>query len=786
VAKDREQIKTHLAIEDLPPLPPSATKTIRASSEYSFPATSRHNSPNAKKATFDENTSTSAGKSRLSGTPKKMSSATANSRRSSLHTPKAALPENNPSISNLSDVSKNSSKVSRFKEEFDSKDQKSKKRTSIANMFSFAANSIQTRRRKNESVDSFDGVIDEPRRLQRALALTEQKDAAGLLAKAIRDKQVEKSALYLKGNKDLAQREVFRQRSSSFCRPRGDSLAAEEAAAAAAGRRGSEMRQRGDWHRRSTSETLLRPDASLPTLQPPPLAPGAVPRAHSTGHLTPEFTTPVFSGSSFLTPGGRQSSGRSMSISIDPTATGPSEMLRQQSFQRNDMPAVMETPETEYVPEKAGNVSFSVARPFTMDSNDSNLDLGAWSRYPSHTREQRTGSASTRDDVKTRDFAYDINPLNVTVESSDNEVSSGKKKRGKRKKKRAGTVPKSRSIMFEGLRNYARIFTRTSSAEFLHHGKGHRSSISAGGALEHPELEILPPIFAPLPVIPDRTRQDEDDPGLAPTKQDIELKQLKHRRKDHGHSFAEPSRPGPSRVDGSAEENKTRPEEPRRVASSPALVGTLTAPDGSLVHSALTYARHYESCVYLPPSTSHSNSSRPFGLVSSDSSYARITNTSTLHSPAPSSPGGSALVDKMLASQPTSANVSPLPSPLASPVLAPMQSLDETVNEAMLNPNPHPKKLIERSAHSHSQSVGSVASLRASSMDLLKTLKDAEERERRRALGDLLSRARNSMSEERRERSLEFLHGKGEQGGSEEGHRTWPGAYRGGVSVEAI
>jgi hypothetical protein len=380
-----------------------------------------------------------------------------------------------------------------------------------------------------------------------------------------------------------------------------------------------------------------------------------------------------------------------------------------------------------------------------------------------------------------------IDPLNIAAESSENEGDDSKsKKKGKKKKKRAGTLPKSKSQMFGGLRNYARIFTRSSSAEFLNYGKGHRSSISAGGHLEHPELELLPPVFAPMPTIPDRRHDEAEDPGLAPGRDEIELKQMKHRRADHGHSFYEPSRAGPSRLDGSTDgASASKPEEARRVASSTALVGnnTLQALYGTLVTPALAYARHYESCVYLPPSTSHSTVSRSnlnFNMLH-ENSYSRMTNHS-----APRSPSGSALIDKMLASQPTSANVSPLPSPLASPVLAPIQmpSIGEVTNPM-------------RGGHAQSKSASSVTSLRASSMDLLKTLKEAEERERKRAFEDLLNRTRNSLSEERRRRStevsvrnLESEHAKplveryDLPAPLASGHQTWPGSFR-RSSVEA-
>ena len=93
----------------------------------------------------------------------------------------------------------------------------------------------------------------------------------------------------------------------------------------------------------------------------------------------------------------------------------------------------------------------------------------------------------------------------------------------------------------------------------------------------------------------------------------------------------------------------------------------------------------------------------------------------------------------------------------------------------------------------HSHSIGSVASLRASSVNLLKTLKEAEERERQLALEGLLSKARISTSEERKETGeMSVAEGKRPMTGDynisnrPDYNSTWPGAFRGtGAAVEA-
>ncbi|KAF2142674.1 uncharacterized protein K452DRAFT_297925 [Aplosporella prunicola CBS 121167] len=166
----------------------------------------------------------------------------------------------------------------------------------------------------------------------------------------------------------------------------------------------------------------------------------------------------------------------------------------------------------------------AVEDPFSDDpfGDDTNFPLGAWSRYPSHTRGARTASAGEVDLIRARDFAYELRLSDIVdetpVDSEDEDEQQGGKGKGKKPraptaatnrtmtplaqrkgkyKSRIGTVPKSKSITFgrNFLRNYARIF-RSQSEEFRRWGHGHRSSIAEGGVLEHPELEILPSVWS--------------------------------------------------------------------------------------------------------------------------------------------------------------------------------------------------------------------------------------------------------------------------------------------------
>jgi hypothetical protein len=150
---------------------------------------------------------------------------------------------------------------------------------------------------------------------------------------------------------------------------------------------------------------------------------------------------------------------------------------------------------------------------------DSAATVGAWGRYPSHTRLDRTSSASQLDSVQTRDFA-----LEAAIKFAQGEEDIEPTMRpesptigGKKRKKKIGSgrMAKSHSMTFGKtfLKNYAKIF-RSQSTEFQRHGQGHRSSITAGGTLEYPELEILPEVWRRA-IVEDRenghSRDDEED-----------------------------------------------------------------------------------------------------------------------------------------------------------------------------------------------------------------------------------------------------------------------------------
>jgi hypothetical protein len=132
--------------------------------------------------------------------------------------------------------------------------------------------------------------------------------------------------------------------------------------------------------------------------------------------------------------------------------------------------------------------------------------VGAWGRYPSHTRPERTLSAGKADNVQPRDFALEAAIKFASAKDNDDEMIDPTQRRpstpllpGEKKKKKkvgSGKVPRSSSMTFGKtlMKNYTKMF-RSQSTEFRRHGRGHRSSIASGGILEHPELELLPDVW---------------------------------------------------------------------------------------------------------------------------------------------------------------------------------------------------------------------------------------------------------------------------------------------------
>jgi hypothetical protein len=160
----------------------------------------------------------------------------------------------------------------------------------------------------------------------------------------------------------------------------------------------------------------------------------------------------------------------------------------------------------------------SVSRESIRSRIGSSLD--SWSRYPSHTRGNRCNSAGSPDNVHTFDFALDIKHDRIRGTGTDESdpFIPGKRVLTETSSTRATKrpLPKSRSATFGSfVRYYSNLF---SSPDF--HGKGRRTSVAAGGKLEHPELEILSPV---LPA----------GGGTVPVMHDHELEQLRPGHMSH-------------------------------------------------------------------------------------------------------------------------------------------------------------------------------------------------------------------------------------------------------------
>lgn len=165
--------------------------------------------------------------------------------------------------------------------------------------------------------------------------------------------------------------------------------------------------------------------------------------------------------------------------------------------------------------------------------------VGAWGRYPSHTRHDRTFSAGKLDRVETRDFALEaaIRFASAQDETHDDDLIDPAERLpspvllpgGKRKKKKVGSgrMAKSNSMTFGKalMRNYTKMF-RSQSTEFRRHGRGHRSSIASGGILEFPELELIPDVWADM----ESSKEVHDRGGRGSLQEEDSMATLRPRR----------------------------------------------------------------------------------------------------------------------------------------------------------------------------------------------------------------------------------------------------------------
>jgi hypothetical protein len=111
----------------------------------------------------------------------------------------------------------------------------------------------------------------------------------------------------------------------------------------------------------------------------------------------------------------------------------------------------------------------------------------SWAKWPSHTRDQRTGASGQEDNVKSKDFAVrSVTPNGIIKWSTDIDSGPAALKGSTRSfSGKLGQAVKS------GLTKLKRT-TSGLSDETSNSLRGRRRSSQAGGELDYPELEILP------------------------------------------------------------------------------------------------------------------------------------------------------------------------------------------------------------------------------------------------------------------------------------------------------
>ncbi|KAL9066162.1 MAG: hypothetical protein Q9161_007755 [Pseudevernia consocians] len=189
---------------------------------------------------------------------------------------------------------------------------------------------------------------------------------------------------------------------------------------------------------------------------------------------------------------------------LDPTAaasTGPKARKRLSFLRTNDR-RVPEPLEGAHLQAHLGAYTLTPRRENTskrptlegINNPPSAIRASSWVCYPSHTRPERsTSPAGVSDQVYTRDFAI-TSPRAVPKVSSEHgssPLSNGKK-----------TKIKSMGFGKQMLSAISSLY-KSQSQELQRHlaneARGNRSSISEGGAVEYPELEMLGSISPPMP-----------------------------------------------------------------------------------------------------------------------------------------------------------------------------------------------------------------------------------------------------------------------------------------------
>lgn len=151
----------------------------------------------------------------------------------------------------------------------------------------------------------------------------------------------------------------------------------------------------------------------------------------------------------------------------------------------------------------------------------------SWSQYPSHTREQRCSSAGRHNGIICRDFAHGEAPCNVHQAISVETMKSHKGWPRLANAKRRNWIGKSRSMTFGTVfRYYSNLLTSSAA-------RNRRSSMATGGRLEHPELEVLPPVLPIYSSSPHSDLKDQSSRSTGDLEEDHRIKEWlnpRHRR----------------------------------------------------------------------------------------------------------------------------------------------------------------------------------------------------------------------------------------------------------------
>ncbi|KAK3068450.1 hypothetical protein LTR53_013959 [Teratosphaeriaceae sp. CCFEE 6253] len=164
---------------------------------------------------------------------------------------------------------------------------------------------------------------------------------------------------------------------------------------------------------------------------------------------------------------------------------------RPPSFMGSSSPQATPSPATKTSPGRVDPALEHVSPQTPAAAKHIGSSLSSWTRFPSHTRGERCGSAGRADAVVARDFAFDDAERGASWDLEAGSPVNDRRGKGK------AALPKRRSTTFGGLvRYYSSIFSSSASPQ------NRRSSIAAGGWLAQPDLELLPPSSSSEPTFP--------------------------------------------------------------------------------------------------------------------------------------------------------------------------------------------------------------------------------------------------------------------------------------------